>query len=752
MFRNVRRKLCLEDDTNSTFLNDLSDLPSSSSSPRKNALQQKIRFDNIKLKKYRHRLKVLQEKIKKTKNIQFNIIPYLAFLSSVAQTFVLMQIRGNRRKNWSQREKKFAISFFYKSASAYSFLRQKGVILPAPSSIRKWIALNEFKTGIDENLKQHLKMKCATFTKNEKKCVLAFDEINIKECLEFNKKLDLLEGFEDYGPLGRTAKQATHALVFSIRGLYTNWKTPVSYFFSRNSVNQYKLKDLIQYICKEIQNMGFYPKALVCDQGSNNRGALKLLGVTTEYPYFTSKNKKIYAIFDAPHLFKSVRNNLLSGIFKLDQQIINFDIIKATFQFDNASKTARALPKISERHINPNCFEKMSCSLALQVFSKTMAAAIRTCVETKLVNKKEGSDTAEFVLTLNNLFDSLNSKRLFDKNPFQSGLSDNNLAVIDILTKGKIIFSQLVKISKNKNITSRPPCFEGMVQTINGVMALFEDEKKDGNSFILTNRLNQDFLENFFSIIRQRGGWNLNPSAKSFRLAFRIQMITNLFKPSILSNCEDDSDVQIIIPLHAQQKNYPDLSKPHKTFQHSSNKNALESSDDSPATDDDDMNDNYVDPNNALENCAVTYYAGYLVRKTIDKFNCDNCRSSLQNNNDIELTDENEIFLLNKNYGKCGRIALVVPTPEIRAIINRCSLLFNKYFSIYKSQEFVCKKIRNRICTKINSWLGDNSKPCYEHRMFMVSHLTSTNLFKYCKWLRKTSKKREQKIKNLRNE
>lgn len=65
--------------------------------------------------------------------------------------------------------KKFAISFFYKSASAYSFLRQKGAILPAPSSIRKWIALNdEFKTGIDENVKQHLIMKFAAFTKKRR--------------------------------------------------------------------------------------------------------------------------------------------------------------------------------------------------------------------------------------------------------------------------------------------------------------------------------------------------------------------------------------------------------------------------------------------------------------------------------------------------------------------------------------------------------------------------------------------------------
>lgn len=36
-----------------------------------------------------------------------------------------------------------------------------------------------------------------------------------------------------------------------------------------------------------------------------------------------------------------------------------------------------------------------------------------------------------------------------------------------------------------------------------------------------------------FSVVRQRGGWNLNPYAKSFRLSFLIQTITDLIKLSV---------------------------------------------------------------------------------------------------------------------------------------------------------------------------------------------------------------------------
>ncbi|XP_064460284.1 uncharacterized protein LOC135370468 [Ornithodoros turicata] len=44
-------------------------------------------------------------------------------------------------------------------------------------------------------------------------------------------------------------------------------------------------------------------------------------------------------------------------------------------------------------------------------------------------------------------------------------------------------------------------------------------------SYITTYRLSQDHLELFFSCIRQRGGWNNNPSASQFRHAYRKLLI-----------------------------------------------------------------------------------------------------------------------------------------------------------------------------------------------------------------------------------
>ena len=43
----------------------------------------------------------------------------------------------------------------------------------------------------------------------------------------------------------------------------------------------------------------------------------------------------------------------------------------------------------------------------------------------------------------------------------------------------------------------------GILTSIHNLKALFEDLQEEGFSYILTNRLSQDGLENFFSVVEQ---------------------------------------------------------------------------------------------------------------------------------------------------------------------------------------------------------------------------------------------------------
>lgn len=75
-----------------------------------------------------------------------------------------------------------------------------------------------------------------------------------------------------------------------------------------------------------------------------------------------------------------------------------------------------------------------------------MAAAIRSCIATRQLSQA-ASDTADFISDLNNLFDSLNSRRLFINNPFNCDISDKNPLVLENLQKGKQIFESLIKVT-----------------------------------------------------------------------------------------------------------------------------------------------------------------------------------------------------------------------------------------------------------------------------------------------------------------
>lgn len=128
--------------------------------------------------------------------------------------------------------------------------------------------------------------------------------------------------------------------------------------------------------------------------------------------------------------------------------------------------------------------------------------------ESLLTNLIRCENPKDFIDFMNNLFDCLNSRNLFSNNPYNCALN-NSGAVKSFLSNAAYYFNDLFKVN-NKGKLTRPPCFSGFTQTINGILSFFDDELKNDIQFLFTNRLNQDALENLFSIFRQKGGDNKN--------------------------------------------------------------------------------------------------------------------------------------------------------------------------------------------------------------------------------------------------
>lgn len=117
------------------------------------------------------------------------------FPSCNSRAIVKMQLR-NKRRPWTIKEKNLALSLFYKSPTSYNFLRLQRVNLPSPSTVRRWIGMSKYLPGFNKLFLSHLKRKFELKTYKDKVCV-CFDDISIKELLEYSKNVDFIGGFED---------------------------------------------------------------------------------------------------------------------------------------------------------------------------------------------------------------------------------------------------------------------------------------------------------------------------------------------------------------------------------------------------------------------------------------------------------------------------------------------------------------------------------------------------------------------------
>ncbi|KAF4519968.1 hypothetical protein B566_EDAN005468, partial [Ephemera danica] len=177
----------------------------------------------------------------------------------------------------------------------------------------------------------------------------------------------------------------------------------------------------------------------------------------------------------------------------------------------------KLLPNVTERHFCITSFSKMKVRLAVQILSKS----------------------------INDIFDCLNSRTLFDPNPLRRALSELNPKVEQKLRESIPWLSSLSTVNQKKT----PPCISGLMLTIRSVLCLWREMKSiDCKSFLLTNRLNQDALENLFSILRQRSGSNNNPTCAQFRQNMQSVCNMSLMKPPRTSNCEADGDSSLLSP------------------------------------------------------------------------------------------------------------------------------------------------------------------------------------------------------------
>lgn len=283
-----------------------------------------------------------------------------------------------------------------------------------------------------------------------------------------------------------------------------------------------------------LHEAGLDVRVVVCDQSATNRSISSNLGISPDKPFFVHKTRKIYFMFDPPHLLKSLRNNLKMYNFRMGKDVVKWQYVEALFKFDMSQKIKLA-PRLTEKHILLPCFSKMKVKLASQVFSHSVASAIDLLANLGKLPQEAGI-TAKFIAEINDLFDCFNS-RYTDSVPLRrrmTGSSDH----VRILNKTLTTLSELEILCGQG---TRIHCVHGWQIAISALLGLWEDLRHEDVKFIMTRRLSQDRLENFFSLVRRGLGSADNPSCQKFRFAFKHAFVSGLLKPRG-TNCEIDPD------------------------------------------------------------------------------------------------------------------------------------------------------------------------------------------------------------------
>ena len=293
---------------------------------------------------------------------------------------------------------RFALSLHGKSASAYRELRDSGaLILPSERVLRDYKNYFKPKAGINQENIDDLRGKTSTYSDLQRYVALIMDEMKIQSNLVFDKYSGDLIGFIDLGdPMTNFANLqeedtlASHALAFLVRGMCTDLKHVVAYFFTGN-VTSFQLMPMFW---KVVSTLELSLKLMVCaavnDGASPNRKFFRLhaklavdlkCDVVYKTPNVFAMSRFIYFFPDSPHLIKTARNCLYnsgsgscSRYMWNDGQYLLWRHI-ASLYYSDQEFALHTLPKLTLDHIVLTSYSKMK----VMIVSKAEYHCISTC-------------------------------------------------------------------------------------------------------------------------------------------------------------------------------------------------------------------------------------------------------------------------------------------------------------------------------------------------------------------------------------
>jgi hypothetical protein len=393
-----------------------------------------------------------------------------------------------------------------------------------------------------------LKDKVSKFSDVQRHVAVVMDEMKIQSNLVFDKVSGELIGFIDFGdPMTNYATLqeedtiASHALAFLVRGLATDLKHIIGYYFTGN-VTSFQIMPIFWKIVSVLElSLNLFVVAAINDGASPNRKFFNLhSNLVAEEPkqdivYKTlnvfAMSRFIFFFADSPHLLKTARNCLYnsgsgsrSRLMWNDGNYVLFSHIANLFYSDQ-ELALHSLPKLTLDHIVLTSYSKMKVKLATQVLSKSVAIALEESGDEEVLG------TAKFCRMMNDFFDCTNVRSTTEYVRKRNDLIKPYSSCDDSrLTWLKDVFLQYLDDWKRSTLT-RPGVYSLddrgkmflSIQTYNGLKISVNSHVEaikfllsQGFQYVLTERFMQDVLEDYFGHQRAKGGRSDNPTAQQF--------------------------------------------------------------------------------------------------------------------------------------------------------------------------------------------------------------------------------------------
>lgn len=506
---------------------------------------------------------------------------------------------------------------------------------------------------------------------------LVADEIHIKPSLFYNISTDEVIGLDDHKkPKADNLQCSNHALVLMATSISKRFKQPLAYCFSKTTYSGERLEKLIKDCISKMTKIGFIVHNLISDMGSNFTSLAKRLNVTPEKSYFEVEGRKIYYIFDPPHLLKATRNNMFNNNFFIGEKQTDWRYIQM-FYDEDSSETFRLAPNLTQKHMQPKAFKKMNVKLAAQVLSARVAAGMTTYMKFKKI-PPEAAFTIEVIAKFDNLFDIFNCFTHNSPKAFRTPFKGEQFK-IDFLLETSEYIKNINVVSKSKldkDLTNTVSFLDGWRISISSLIGLWNDLKDEGFSYILTRRLNQDPLENFFGTIRQQGGNSVNPTPVQFTRAFKKLFLMSFLQHSGAGgNCEEDFD-ELLVNIKEMgddtasnmdmiEEVDDEYDEDKETIQNELNEMKMS------------VNDyNEVD---LIKHNGLSYVAGYFAMKILLKHKCSYCTSQIRS--DFNQNDETQHYLNVRQYeGLSSEQGLIPPSADWVKYISELEEIFHENF------------------------------------------------------------------------